>query len=183
MGHWTPYPPDTAAGYRDSLDGWTENAWFWSRLIRAYAVQGDLDAAEQAQRQAYEVVPEHPRRDELLRTRVVDSLSERGLWLRALALGESPLEGVSGADVIKQLHRGVMVDAIEAVGGIQVCLIAQAPFVLFERSGTFHAVAPGLQSDATPRGAPSRDWRARSSLARQERAWICSRLSRRPSRV
>src|SRR5262249_13464862 len=55
--------------YRASLAGWPDNALFYQRTIEALIRLGRLVEAQEALDAAYEQVPPHPRRDELLRAR------------------------------------------------------------------------------------------------------------------
>ncbi|MEZ4404888.1 MAG: hypothetical protein R3A52_00140 [Polyangiales bacterium] len=144
----------TINGYRDALESWPENALFWSRLIRAYAVSGDLAAAEGAQREAYDRVPPHQERDVLLRARVVERLASRGFWLRALALAGGALRSYAGERLLARLRKGVTVNAVEATGGLVVLLARPVTLVLLNVDGAFHAVLPGWEAQATSaRGA------------------------------
>ncbi len=146
--------PRTIDGYRAALGDWGDNALFWSRLIRAYAVAGDLAAAESAQREAYERVSEHPARDELLRGRVVERLTARDMWLRALALGGSSLDSYAGRRLLTKLRMGRSVQALEANGLRPVVLARPVTLVLLQEGGGFRAVIPGWEGRATSaRGA------------------------------
>lgn len=151
----------TIEGYREALGDWPENARFWSRIIRANAVDGRLDAAEVAQQEAYRRVPEHPERDALLLWQVVERLSARGLWLPALALSDNKLASYAGRRLVERLARGVRVGSLEAQGGLAVMLAALTPFVLVQSDDLFHAVVPGREAVASSaRGAVAKLVRA-----------------------
>ncbi len=55
--------------YQQACDGWPKNALWHQRVIQTLVRLGRLVEAEDAVKRGYEVVEDHPRRDELLRVR------------------------------------------------------------------------------------------------------------------
>lgn len=90
--HYNRYKADeetlteTRTGYETSLDDWPENALFWSRLIRAEALCGDLVAARAHQAKAIVRVLDRQASARYLYDRVVDRLRRRGYWSEAVSL-------------------------------------------------------------------------------------------------
>lgn len=102
---------DTAAGYREALHDWPDNALFWSRLVRALFVAQDETAAMTALDEALRVVPEHPERVRMLVVRTTDRLLQRGLVLPAVFVWwkhpqEEGVDASVGVRLMKLLERG-----------------------------------------------------------------------------
>jgi hypothetical protein len=98
------------AEYRQALDGWPENALWHQRYIEALIRLGRPIEAMQAVERATKDVPEHPRREELLRVRPAGAALRSGLPLLSLELIEpvlAPSEDVTPevADGCKVLLR------------------------------------------------------------------------------
>lgn len=78
--------------YQESLRQWPENALWHQRTIEGLIRQGHLQEARTSIAAAYEQVPEHPRRDELLRGRPAWTAMNAGAPLLSLELIEPVLE-------------------------------------------------------------------------------------------
>jgi hypothetical protein len=68
----------TIAGYRRAVDGWPENALFWSRLVRVELYAGHQAAAHQDLATGRALVPEHPFKEQVLTARTVAGLLRNG---------------------------------------------------------------------------------------------------------
>jgi hypothetical protein len=78
--------------YQESLRQWPENALWHQRTIDGLIRQGLLQEARTSITAAYEQVPEHPRRDELLRARPARTAMIAGAPILSLELIEPVLE-------------------------------------------------------------------------------------------
>jgi len=84
----------TIAQYQESLALWPDNALFWSRLISACLITGWYEEGVRARSQAFERVPVHAERENLLIARTTDHLLRRRLPLQAaIAWGDHTPEG------------------------------------------------------------------------------------------
>lgn len=95
----------TVAGYRAALVDWSENALFWSRLVRALFEARDEAEAMKALRDAYAHVRPHSERDRALVVHTADRLMVRGLFVPAVFVwGEHRSRSEGDRDVEARLN-------------------------------------------------------------------------------
>lgn len=136
----------TAEGYRESIDLWTEHALFWSRYIRSLFYLGRRGEAMDALCAALDpatAVPQHPNRLPTLIERTVDRLLDKpGHLLDAIEVWAEhiPTEGF-GLSVEQKLRvcllRGWTAGGVELTDGTNVA---------FHRDATVrvHSIAPSI---------------------------------------
>lgn len=96
--------PATERGYRQALQDWSENALFWSRLIRLLCFQDSFGEAATALANAQRAVPDHSQKHTILIARTVRGLLDQQLLLDALRIwnGHQP-STPTGRDVERRL--------------------------------------------------------------------------------
>ena len=116
---------ETIVGYERALELWPENAYFWSRLIRAYFYDGRPKQALQARMRALGAVPDHHQKYTIIVARTVDGLMDVGRPFEAALVwrDHQPLnhrEGVVFGELVDKLTDGWSTDWLRIPDGPQL---------------------------------------------------------------
>lgn len=102
---------DTEVGYCSALSDWSDNALFWSRLIRVNFYQGATARALETFKKAQREVPHHPHKYSFLIARTARGLLDRNLTEAALMIWDDyqphfAIDDEAYAELESQLLRG-----------------------------------------------------------------------------
>jgi len=153
--------------YEEALSSWPENALWHERVVETFLRLARPVEALQAVVKAYQVVEDHPRRDELLRVRPAETALSQGLPLLALELIE-PVRGASPdlypevADgcrrVLRRFEQGVRISELPVsseTGQLGGRVVLHVPLDIHVRRRADDTFAAGLRALPTEGNARS----------------------------
>lgn len=140
---------DTARGYEASLQGWNENAIFWSRAVRALFLADEPARARRCLERAWSEVPPHPDKGARLIARTARRLAEMGRPVEAIeVLGAYVPDTLRAEDDVTMLARrleaGWSADRLVVPGVAPLALHRHERFRIVRQSGGWRFISDRL---------------------------------------